>query len=413
RHPKTLWSERKDGEKVEYSPCSSDRVEAETIGKIILSKVENENISFKDFAVFYRINAQSRILEESFQGLRIPNKIVGNISFFKRKEVKDLLAYIRLILNPYDSGACRRIINVPRRGIGKTTQKVLEGIADERKLDLLSAVDYAISENLLSSYKISHLKVFLDLINDLIRYERTHSAKEYVSKCLDATNYKSIYERDTSAEAQASMDIIQEFENSVADFSLRTDGDLAEYADYLSLHSEDEENGEERSDKVNLMTLHNAKGLEFPIVFVTGLEEGLCPLIRGEDQISKADMEEERRLLYVGMTRAKDKLYLFGADNRFLHGKLMQRTPSRFIPEIPEEFIELGSKELEKQKPKMEPFMVKRDYFVGERVRHSKWGSGTLFSCSGSGPKAKLVIRFDRYGNKKLVAGFANLVKIN
>jgi len=412
RHKKALWSNRKDGEQIEYKICSSDREEAETIARVIKSKVEREDKKYSDFAVFYRINAQSRVLEEMFHKSRIPNRIVGNISFFKRKEVKDLLAYIRLTLNPFDSGACRRIINVPRRGIGKKTQTMLEKIAEDKNLDLFSAVDVAVSENLLSSNKAKHLQIYLELINDLIRYERTHTAQDYVKHCIESTGYRSLYEQDNSAEAQASLEIISEFENMVTDFTQRTDGNLSEFADYLSLHNTDEDDVEDNTDKVNLMTLHNAKGLEFPVVFISGLEDGLSPLIRTGDADEGVDIEEERRLFYVGMTRAKDKLYLTGAEFRVLYGKSMKRTPSRFIHEIPDEFVEVAKKKSVKQSSRIATLKVQYDYSIGERVYHGSWKNGTILSCSGSGPKAKLIISFDRYGKKKIMAGLANLVRL-
>jgi len=260
--------------------------------------------------------------------------------------------------------------------------------------------------------------VFRDMINDLIRFERTHTAQEFVTECLQVTEYKAQFEGDRSPEAIASLEVVKEFENTVADFTQRTNGNLADFADYLSLHSTEESDEEvKKEDKVQIMTPHNAKGLEFPVVYIIGLEEGIAPLLRSDSSITSEDIEEERRLMYVGMTRAKEILHISGAATRFLHGRLMQQTPSRFIEEIPEKYIETENRNLsEGSVANVKPSIAirsEKDYKTGERVRHGKWGAGTILSCSGSGPKAKLVIRFDRFGRKKILAGFANLVKLN
>lgn len=442
RHAKKLWTENAGGDKVSLSLHGSDRDEARWVAERITSQIQAENRSYKDFAVFYRINAQSRVIEETFQTLRIPHQIIGNISFFKRKEIKDLLAYIQLVLNPYDSGACRRIINVPKRGIGKTTISSIEKLGDQNNLDLFSAVDHAVNENVFSAYKANHLTKFRDLINELIRFERTHDAKEFVDKCLALTGYKEQFTEDRSVEAMASLEIVREFENAVADFAQRTQGSLADFADYLALHTADENDDDQKEqDKVQVMTLHNAKGLEFPVVFVVGLEEGISPLLRSDTEISQEDIEEERRLLYVGMTRAKEKLHLSGSATRFLHGKSKQQQVSRFVDEISDEFIDdetirpepelslhtsqpsqrfsknYSSSYNQQSQPAASslktPITVVRDFNVGDRVRHGKWGVGTIVNCSGTGPKTKIDIKFDRFGRKKLVAGYARLVKLN
>ncbi len=416
RNVKNLWTERKGGDRITRTIWPSDRSEAEAISNQIRRLTASGSRNFNDIAVFYRINAQSRLLEEILHSQRIPYRVVGNISFFKRKEVKDLLAYIRLVLNPFDSGACRRIINVPRRGIGKTTIEMLEKLALESQSDLFSAVERAVTEKLFNENKERSIQNFQVMIHDLIHYERTHKADNFVTYLLDVTGYRESYQIDETPESKSSLEIIEEFENTVVDFASRGEGRLAEFADYLSLHSEvdDDETVTDRN-QVQLMTLHNAKGLEFPVVFICGLEENLCPLIRSGSEIDIQDLEEERRLLYVGMTRAKEQLYLFGSNQRFLYGRLIDQLPSRFLEEIPEEYIEnqsIRKDDNNKSPVKTLSMSASADYSAGERIRHPSWGLGTVLHCLGAGPKARLTIRFDRFGQKKILAGPANLIRL-
>lgn len=415
RNPKNLWTERRGGDRISRTIWPSDRMEAEAIGCQIEKLIDKGSIKYGDIAIFYRINAQSRLLEEVLQSHRIPYRVIGNISFFKRKEVKDLLAYIRLILNPFDSGACRRIINVPKRGIGKTTVDMLEKLAIQQNCDLFTSIERSLNEKILNEHKLQNVKKFYDIVNELIQYERTHPAAEFIDKMIELTGYRSSYEMDESIEAKTSLEIVDEFLNTVAEFSSRGENRLADFADYLSLYgeSDDDQKGLER-DQVQLMTLHNAKGLEFPIVFITGLEENLCPLIRADDTSESGSLEEERRLMYVGMTRAKEKLFLYGANERFLYGRQLQQIPSRFLDEIPDEYIEVVRECSPKgSKTPVTELSTELDYKTGQRIRHPSWGSGTVIHSLGSGPKARLTIRFDRHGLKKIIAGLANLIRLN
>jgi len=415
RNPKTLWTDHKGGELISCSILLTDRAEAEWIYDKIHYLVESGTRKHRDCAVLYRVNAQSRVLEEVFHSRRLPYRVIGNISFFKRKEVKDLLAYIRLVLNPFDSGACRRIINVPRRGIGKTTLDNLAKIAREHQIDLFSAIEKSIDEKLFNDNKLIYIKSFQDMIRKLIFFERTHSAVETVEYMLNLTGYKQSFLDDESSESKGSLEIIQEFENTVADFVARGEKNMAGFADYLSLYSEsDDDVSEADANRVQLMTLHNAKGLEFPVVFITGLEENLCPLIRKDEESDAGNLEEERRLLYVGMTRAKEKLCLSAARTRYLYGRIVEQKPSQFLTEIPEEFCEKSQTQSKKVvSNQVVRFSVTSDYQIGERIRHPRWGSGTVLRCAGSGPSAKLSIRFDRVGLKKIIAGLANLIRLH
>ncbi|MBN1878919.1 UvrD-helicase domain-containing protein [bacterium] len=415
RNPKNLWTEQKDGDLIIRTIWPTDRSEAEAVGRQITSLVEKKGRKFGEMAIFYRINAQSRLLEEIMHSFQIPYRVVGNISFFKRKEVKDLLAYMRLVLNPFDSGACRRIINVPRRGIGKTTIEILEKEALKRNLDLFSTIESISDSGLLTDNKLKNILKFHELILDLIHFERTHRANEFIDYMIDVTGYREMFESEMSTEARTSLEIIEEFENTVAEFSDREESRLADFADYLSLYSEsDDDQTEQKRDLVQLMTLHNAKGLEFPVVFITGIEENLCPLIRSDTSLDPAEIEEERRLLYVGMTRAMEKLFLFAARQRFLYGRPIQQQASRFLAEIPDKCIEDQSMTMERNfKSPVTELSLRSDYKTGDRIRHPSWGLGTVLHCIGSGPQARLTIRFDRFGPKKILAGPANLTRMH
>ena len=414
RNPKVLWTDQQKGELITCGIWPDDRAEAEAICNLIKQTTTEKPTSYNDFAVFFRINMQARILEEVFRKNQIPYKLVGNTSFFSRKEVKDLLAYIRLVLNPEDSGACRRILNVPRRGIGKVTIDLLEKTALEMECSLYSAIDHVIKQKLLSNAKIQLLTGFKELIEKLIDYGTRHNAADFVDYLLKESSYYAQFDQDMSSEAMASKEIIEGFKNTVADYINRSDGKLAGFADFLSLYSDDEDTKSLEKDHVQLMTLHSAKGLEYPIVFISGLEEDLFPLIRDEEDTDPAELEEERRLLYVGMTRAKEKLYLFSAAQRALYGKIRRQTPSRFLEEIPADF------KTKIPRVSKTPFVKRLSgtgssnlYNRGERVRHPSLGSGTVLDCSGNGPNARITIDFDRVGRKKLIVNLANLIRLN
>lgn len=415
RNPKNLWTENKGGGPITCWIWPDDRVEAEAIGREIEQVVLDTAASHGDFAVFFRVNNQARILEEVFHRLRLPYQLIGNTSFFKRKEVKDLLAYIRLVLNPHDSGACRRILNVPRRGIGKKTIDILEKITADNECDLYAAIEKAVNENMMNDNKLQMLTAFQELIEKLICFERTHDAVEFVEYLLKTTHYTLLFEKENSRDASASLEIVCEFENAVADYARRGDGKLAGFADYLSLYSDDDQEGiGTEKEYVQLMTLHNAKGLEFPNVFIAGLEENLCPLIRKEEETDPAALEEERRLLYVGMTRAKQNLFLFGAEQRSLYGRVVQQQPSRFLNEIPDDCKTApAGQNVKTNAGKIGRNSSCKEYKPGDRVRHPSLGSGTVVQCSGIGPEARIAIYFDRVGRKKLIAGLANLVRLN
>lgn len=434
RMEKKLWTDRKGGEKPVLASVLDERAEARYIIREIKRQKGDDGRSYKDFAVFYRINAQSRVFEEEMLAAQLPHKVMGNVGFFKRKEIKDLLSYLRLILNPFDSGACRRIINVPRRGIGRTTVQVLEEFAESKNKDLFSAIEMVDECDILQGHKKDRVSNFKSLIQDLIRISRSQTIPSFFKQLLQLSEYQAIYENLDTPEAVVSLEIIQEFENLVADYHERVGGDLKEFADYLSLHDSQEESGttdkEKKVDRdyVSLLTLHNAKGLEFPVVFISGLEEGMCPYFRDKDEMKLQELEEERRLLYVGMTRAEERLFLCSGVERRLHGKVRHSKPSRFIREIPEEMMESQNMTVRAAPVSMNGHSQSRsdgpgvcishptsgaEFKPGERVLHQKLGRGIVLRCDGTGPTAKITISFDRAGQRKLLLGVCRLVKLN
>jgi len=263
--------------------------------------------------------------------------------FFDRKELKDLLSYIRLVLNPYDSNACLRILNVPRRGIGNTTRQQIMTIADEKGTDFFSAIESAVEENMLKAHKIKCLKEFHEIILDLIRCSRTSNIPDFMQMLIERSGYIKQFEEVESVESRASIEIVEELTMAANEYFDKEHGNLKDFADYLALHESDSsKNDEDNSNQeyVSLLTLHNAKGLEFPIVFIAGMDEGLCPYFRKGSDFSKADLEEERRLAYVGITRAEEKVILVSAKSRRIYGKEISTELSRFIDELPENYLE-------------------------------------------------------------------------
>ncbi len=436
RSPKTLWTDKDEGEKIIHFQVNDDREEVSCVLDIVKKLVKSGAYSFRDIVIFYRTNAQSRVIEEMCMSRRVPHRVIGQVGFFNRKEVKDLLAYIRISLNPSDSTACMRIINNPRRGIGRKTQLELMKVARENEIDVFSALEKVIDNALLNKFKLQRLVKFRDMVHELIRVARTSSVSEYIRSLFALTGYPDQFEFQESIEAKASLEIINEFESAANDFSRQNDQGLDAFADYLALNqnniSDSSDKSSDNREFISLMTLHNSKGLEFPVVFILGMEEGLCPHFYEGREISQADLEEERRLIYVGMTRAMQRLFLISASRRFRFGKYVSSDPSRFLKEIPQEFIEhqylhppdsypanssfAYAKNIHSARKK--EIVVSHPNFAselrpGDRVKHRSWGNGTVLRFQGSGPSAKVQVSFDRAGIKRLVYGPSRLMKLN
>jgi DNA helicase-2/ATP-dependent DNA helicase PcrA len=430
RVDKRLWTENPEGEAIRLIESKDELEEAERIAAEIERLREAGGYRLSDFAVFYRTNAQSRVFEDSFRRSGLPYTVVGTVRFYERAEVKDILAYLRLIHNPNDNVSVKRVINIPRRGIGKTTLETLDAAAAARGLSLWNILPQAAVLGLPKG-AVRGLAAFRQLIEKLQADKNTMSVKEIATLVLDATGYIRELEAEDTPEAKSRIENIQELISAVDEFERRSpDKTLAGYLTQVSLVN-DTDDIDDDEDRATLMTLHLAKGLEFKVVFVTGLEEGLFPI--GESAFAPEELEEERRLMYVGMTRAKERLHLSWAAERRIFGKSRWNMPSRFIEEasagggiVPVDRPARGGavqrvtlprapeapafRRYERRDPA--PETGSSPFPLGCRVRHAQFGEGKVIERSGAGDDMKLVVLFDTGQWKKLVVKYANLEKL-
>ena len=430
RKDKSLWTEKSSGDRINLHIGYNERDEAIYIAKEI-ETLKRDGYNYSDVAILYRTNAQSRVIEEILMRSAIPYKVVGGLRFYDRKEIKDIIAYLRLILNPNDSVSFSRIINEPKRGIGKTT---LDKIAEiSRDFDISSfevAKNSHIYETL--SRSTTNLIEFCELITSLKKASHSMPLKEFVEKVLADTGYTASLITDNTIEAKTRIDNLGEFLSAISEYEKsEEDSSLSGFLENISLVS-DIDGYDETEDTCVLMTIHSAKGLEFPVVCVTGMEEGLFPSVRSMEKAE--DLEEERRLCYVAITRAKKKLYLTYAKSRTLYGQTTHQVPSRFLTEIPKEYllehgmtasdrivsssfdipqtIKKVQTNIFKVTPTQSPSSVFIDFSPSDRVLHKKFGRGTVCAVQRFEKDAMLEIKFDNGETKHLMAAFAKLEKI-
>ncbi len=341
RKAKKLWTENEEGELITCYEAMDESDEAGFVG----TKIEDwnaEGIDYRDFAIFYRTNAQSRVFEEALRAANIPYQIVGGLGFYDRMEIKDLLAYLRVMCNPFDSISLRRIINVPTRGIGATTLERLMTFADNEEIPLIEAIDRVDEIPKINAGIKGKIRKFAKLFDP---YDADDLPAEVLEHILNTTGYRDNFKEQRTIEAQNRVENIDELMNAICEYEMIAEQPtLADYLENVALIAdidtmEDDDNTDE-TNVVTLMTLHSAKGLEFPFVFIVGMEEGFLPHKRSIDENVEAGLEEERRLCYVGITRAMEQLYLVHADSRRSWGGTEYRTPSRFIEEIPQHLIQ-------------------------------------------------------------------------
>ncbi|WAA11337.1 DNA helicase PcrA [Fervidibacillus albus] len=421
RKPKKLWTENDKGERIMYYRAHSEKDEALFVVNKIQQLKEKENRTFQDFAILYRTNAQSRVLEEMFVKANVPYTIVGGTKFYDRKEIKDVLAYLRLVANPDDDISLVRIINVPKRGVGATSLDKIAQYAVENDLSMFQALAEAEQIGLSAKAKKSCVE-FYDLVRNLHDMQDYMTVTELTEEVLNRTKYKEMLQAERTLEAESRLENIEEFLSVTQNFEKDNDDktlvsfltDLALIADIDQL-----DNQEEKQDGVVLMTLHSAKGLEFPVVFIIGMEEGIFPHSRSLTE--EGEMEEERRLAYVGITRAEQQLYLTNAELRTLFGRMSANEPSRFIDEIPSELIDpLHEKTKRDESParnnsfdfRKRPNNQNLTWRPGDKAVHKKWGVGTVVSVKGEGENLELDIAFPQpTGIKRLLAKFAPIEK--
>ena len=398
RKPKRLWTDRQGGESVYHCWLNNEDEEARHIAKTIKELYLRGVYEFGNFAVLYRVNIQSRAVEEAFRDEGLPYHIVGGISFYHRKEIKDIIAYMRLVINPNDNVSLRRIINCPPRGIGAATIARIENEAKKKALSLSEVIRSTVKANGVTSAVKERLEGFIKLIERLASKKYT-IASDMIQDIIEKSGYGEFVDNER-------MQHLDELIASSADTEVK------DFLDKASLFTNLDDSVKENT--VTLMTLHSAKGLEFPVVFILGLEEGVLPYFKAtnEDEIN-----EERRLLYVGMTRAKDILWLTGASKRRLYAKFQNQEASRFLSDIPKkccEWIEKsrGAHATRLSSPGSDSKKPLFPYMAGCRVKHPKWGIGVVRDCYGDGDEQKVMVNFPSIGIKKLVLRFANLQKL-
>ena len=434
RKSKTLWTDNPEGTHILRFEAENEYEEGEYIANQIQQEVE-EGREYKDIALLYRTNAQSRVLEEKLMKNNIPYRLYGGVRFYERKEIKDILAYLRGIANPSDDIAIQRIINVPKRGIGNIT---VEKIVDEATTQDCDFFDILTEADEISSLQraASKLKIFANMMIGF-QVQLPHiTLVELTEKVLKDTGYLHELEGEQTEEAQGRIENIKEFISKVADYEKTTeDPTLYGLLEEISLVA-DIDNYNEESNAVSLMTLHSAKGLEFPCVFITGLEEGLFPSYMSMVSGDEKDLEEERRLCYVGITRAKQKLYLTHARSRMVRGKTQYNQISRFLEEIPEElckeeknmksssfvsslrpsFQQASSYSLNpmirKKKAIPVPKNLSLTFKEGDQVVHKKFGQGIVLEIQPAGADYEVTVDFSTKGIKKMMAHLSKLQKV-
>ncbi|GAY77600.1 ATP-dependent DNA helicase UvrD/PcrA [Sporolactobacillus inulinus] len=345
RKPKNLWTENDDGQQINYYRAPTEREEGYYIaGK--MRELFQDGFTYSDLAILYRTNAQSRVIEETLVKSNIPYRMVGSIKFYERKEIKDMLAYLRLIANPNDEISLARVINEPKRGIGASSMDKLADYAIANDLTLMQAIG-EVDQTSIAARTAKKMKEFADMMLNWSKMQEFLSVTELVDEVLDKSGYRDALKAERTIEAQSRLENLDELLSVTKEFeSNHDDKSLINFLTELALDADIEEQEDQApQDAVTLMTLHSAKGLEFPVVFLAGMEEGIFPHLRALDD--EEEMEEERRLAYVGITRAKQQLFLTNAQVRMLYGKTIANPASRFIKEIPAELIEQAESEEE------------------------------------------------------------------
>ncbi len=440
RKEKTLFTSNAAGSLIQIREERNEYDEARFVAKTIQGMISTGNHELNDYAIFYRTNAQSRVLEEQLRTIALPYRLIGGIRFYERAEVKDVLSYLRLSQNFSDDIALKRIVNVPARGIGKTTVETLEAKASELKISLFDAILLTVNERVFNAGTTSKLRRFYDLIADLHSQQVSFKLSEFYSIVLEKTEYVEVLKKEDSPEAEARIANLEELDNAIAQFEEERgdEATLSNYLEELTLAS-DLDKADTTTSAITMMTMHISKGLEYPYVFIIGCEENLFPSSRGDEENAE-DMEEERRLAYVGMTRAREKLWMTHAKIRRVWGQEQMNPPSRFLREIPKELTQFSSASGSSlQTPRfMANISRSQDfnefaqpsysddeysqvtpqvsrgsgYDKGQRVRHPTFGVGSIFSTEGAGDSLKISVLFQDNTIKKFVAKYARLEKV-
>ena len=459
RKKKKLWTDNGKGEKITYYRAQNEHDEAQYVVAQIRQQMRADHLQYHDFAVLYRTNAQSRAIEDTFLKSSVPYQMVGGHKFYDRKEIRDVLAYLTLIVNPADSMSFQRVVNEPKRGIGLKTIDHLREFANDNQYSMLQAAINVDTANNVSAAAKRHLGEFAQLITDLQKQADYLNVTELTKQVLERSGYSKALKANDNLENQTRQENLDEFlsvtqeydkqhENEDDDQTDENGAGLTRLTDFLAQLAlvSDQDDVDDNDPAVTLMTIHAAKGLEFPIVFMIGMEDGIFPLSRAlleEDQL-----EEERRLAYVGITRAKRKLYLTNSYSRMLYGRVQRNQPSRFVEEIDDSLLDFENgvsrqsdfmkTPFDKQAATAKTYHERRSarsgsqhsthtvakaagsngaekvsWKTGDKVAHKKWGEGTVVAVAGSGKNMELDIAFPQQGVKKLLAEFAPIKKVN
>lgn len=432
RPEKNLWTENPTGHKIIHYHAQTEHDEAQYVAGVISNRHSIENEPYGDMAILFRTNSQSRVLEEMLMRYTIPYTMVGGTKFYDRKEIKDVIAYLRILYNPDDSLSLMRIINVPKRNLGATTMEHLTDYAEERGISLFEALS-STEELPVTKRAKTALEEFVVMIFDLLGHLEEWDVQTLMEEVLKRTGYGAMLEAEAAKDpqGQSRKENVGEFLSVAKDYvDSNPDGNLQDFLENVALVSDVDEFEEEES-KVTLMTLHAAKGLEFPIVFLVGMDEGLFPHSR--TLLDESQIEEERRLAYVGITRAERQLYVTNASTRTMYGRISAYLPSRFLDEIPQDLVEdykrrssmpdrsqgqvpsqqrlsILSKPIATNLPKKRP--VDSSWKAGDKVRHKLWGVGTVLEVIGSGENMQLRLQFPTKGTRQVVVKFAPLEKV-
>ena len=449
---KNLWTSNSEGEKLTYKSLGNEYEEVEYVVENIDRICRENKKTYKDFAVLFRTNAQARVLEEVFMKSGTPYRLIGGIKFYSRKEIKDIIAYLKLIQNPKDNVSLKRIINEPKRGIGDTAVAKLQEIADSQNISIFEAINNP--DNVAGLRSSGNIIMFKDMINSLIAKKDEVKVSELITMILEKSGYKDALEIDKTKETESRIENIAEFIGVAIEFeNENAENTLTDFLDSIALVS-DVDKLDEQDEAVTLMTMHSAKGLEFPVVFLVGMEEDLFPSKRSIEEDESA--EEERRLCYVAITRAKERLFLTNTLKRTLYGTTSYSIPSRFIDEVPQELLdeesnqningrqrrskinlddeyarvnifcdELSNSSYSKPKvgvsvdsflKNIKSFGVQNqnvnksnNYEVGMKIKHKKFGVGVITKIEIEGEDKKLEINFETAGFKRLMANFTPL----
>lgn len=439
RKQKRLWTENPEGAKITKYTAGDERDEARFVADEIMRLMREEGFSYSDFAILYRMNSQSRAFEDAFKRQGIPYRIVGGVKFYERKEVKDILAYLRVIQNPTDSLSLGRIINEPKRGIGETSYGRIAEFAVQNGISAFEALDRIEEVPGIASRTTAAAKKFKEMMDRLRSLVGKISLSDLVRRVIDESGYVASLLAENTLEAEARIANVQELVTEAAEFEQTSeDASLAAYLEHVALMT-DVDSVDGSKEGVTLMTLHAAKGLEFPVVFLAGMEEGIFPSSRSF--LEESRLEEERRLAYVGMTRAMKRLYVTHAVQRMLFGSYSQNPVSRFVSEIPAHLVEEvggvtsrgfsawdwnlgagaarggrqtggGADGLARSAASAGPKGTSEPFSAGDKVVHAKWGQGTVVSVMHRENDTVITVAFPGIGIKQLSAAFAPLTKV-